>query len=101
MLFRSLRIETSPETVRQITPEAVFQAKIVQGSNSKVLTRDRIIQAIAENSAITQVQLAARLGMSRSGIKYVMKQLQEEGILKREGSTKKGKWIIQGDIVGH
>ena len=28
-------------------------------------------------------------------LRYVLKQLQEEGIVERVGSTKKGQWIIK------
>ncbi|HIR44418.1 MAG TPA: winged helix-turn-helix transcriptional regulator, partial [Candidatus Ventrisoma faecale] len=45
--------------------------------------------------SITQKQLADRLGLSYAGIRYVMKKLQERGLLKRIGSTKKGQWIIK------
>ncbi|QSI27893.1 winged helix-turn-helix transcriptional regulator [Erysipelotrichaceae bacterium 66202529] len=56
--------------------------------------RDRILTEIKCNPVITQKQLAEKVGLSYSGIRYTMRQLQDEGILKRTGSTKKGRWII-------
>lgn len=56
---------------------------------------DIILAEIKHNPFITQKQLAEKVGLSYSGIRYVMKQLQDEGLLKRVGATKKGKWIIQ------
>ena len=56
---------------------------------------EKIIYEISLNPFITQIKLAERTGMSRSGVKYVLKQLQNEGLLKRVGSTKKGQWIIK------
>ena len=56
--------------------------------------RDRILTEIKHNPVITQKQLAEKVGLSYSGIRYTMRQLQDEGILKRTGSTKKGRWII-------
>lgn len=58
-------------------------------------SREKIINEISSNPFITQVKLAEKTGLSRSGEKYVLKQLQNEGLLDRAGSTKKGQWIIK------
>lgn len=58
-------------------------------------TRDKILAEIKYNPVITQKQLSEKVGLSYSGIRYIMKQLQNEGILRRVGSTKKGQWVIQ------
>ena len=61
----------------------------------KKTTAERIVEEIKNDPSITQKQLADRLGLSYAGIRYVMKKLQERGLLKRIGSTKKGQWIIK------
>lgn len=43
---------------------------------------ENIINEISSNPFITQIKLAERTGMSRSGVKYVLKQLQNEGLLE-------------------
>lgn len=61
----------------------------------KKTTAERVVEEIKNDPSITQKQLADRLGLSYAGIRYVMKKLQERGLLKRIGSTKKGQWIIK------
>ena len=55
----------------------------------------KILVEIKKNPFITQKQLSIEVGLSYSGIRYAMRQLQEAGILIRVGSTKKGKWILK------
>lgn len=57
-------------------------------------TEKKVVGLIFENPDITQERMAENIGMSKNGIRYAMDRLKEKGILRREGSTKKGKWII-------
>lgn len=57
-------------------------------------TEKKVVQLILKNPEITQDNMAEIMGMSKNGIRYVMGKLKAKGILKREGATKKGKWII-------
>lgn len=65
-----------------------------QGCEDKT-TSERVMSEIKRNPYITQKQLAEMIGISYAGIRYTMKKLQNEGVLIREGSTKKGKWLIR------
>lgn len=65
-----------------------------QGREDKT-TSERVMSEIKRNPHITQKQLAEMIGISYAGIRYTMKKLQNEGVLIREGSTKKGKWLIR------
>lgn len=38
--------------------------------------------------------MAHKMGMSPNGIRYATDKLKDRGILEREGTTKKGRWII-------
>ena len=57
-------------------------------------TEKQIIDLIAGNNTITQNELALNIGISEGGIRKAMTKLKQEGIIKREGSPKKGSWII-------
>lgn len=81
--------ETSQKTVQETNQETNQEVNCYKSS------REKILFEIKSNPCITQVKLAEKIGLSRSGVKYVLKQLQDEGLLKRVGSTKKGQWIIQ------
>ena len=58
-------------------------------------TEKQIIRLITENSAITQKDLALKIGMSEGGIRKAMAKLKRDGIITREGSTKNGNWKIE------
>lgn len=82
-------LETDQETSLETSQETSLE--MIKSHSSC----EKIIYEISLNPFITQIKLAERTGMSRSGVKYVLKQLQNEGLLKRVGSTKKGQWIIK------
>ena len=47
----------------------------------------RIVDAMRENSKITQSQLAARLGIDVNTIKYYVRNLSRDKVIEREGIT--------------
>ena len=57
-------------------------------------TQEKIINLIRKNPAITQVEMAKILNLTRDGISYNIKILKEKGIIERVGSTKNGSWKI-------
>ena len=57
-------------------------------------TQEKIINLIKKNPAITQVEMAKILDLTRDGISYNIKILKEKGIIERVGSTKNGIWKI-------
>ena len=57
-------------------------------------TQEKIINLIKKNSAITQVEMAKILDLTRDGVSYNIKILKEKGIIERVGSTKNGIWKI-------
>lgn len=57
-------------------------------------TERKILEFIMEDSGITQKEIAQKVEMPKNGIKYTMDELKDRGILEREGTTKRVKWII-------
>lgn len=57
-------------------------------------TRDAILDMIAQDAKVTSTQMAETLGINRSAVSKHLKKMQEDGIIKREGPDKGGKWII-------
>ena len=57
-------------------------------------TKERILVAIQAKPEVTQKELAQTIGITLDGIKYHIKNMTKLGIIKHEGSTKSGKWII-------
>ncbi len=56
--------------------------------------REEIIRLIKQNPTITQKELAQTVGLTPKGIEWHIKNLKNEGRLKRVGATKKGHWEV-------
>lgn len=57
--------------------------------------KQMILKWLAENPTITQKKLMEELGLRRKQIQKDIKELQEGGILGREGSNRNGRWIVK------
>lgn len=56
----------------------------------------KILNLIRENPSITQAELREKLQVSIATVKRLMADLQKRGLIERQGSSRKGKWIIIG-----
>ena len=56
-----------------------------------------ILSRLAENPTMTQTALMKELKLTRKQVQKDIKELQEEGVLEREGSNRNGKWIVIED----
>ena len=54
-----------------------------------------ILDKLAENPTMTQAKLMEEFCLTRKQIQKTIKELQEEGLLEREGSNRSGKWIVK------
>jgi len=85
VMFKSLVSSTD-----QDTNQATDQAN--QGNDNSVVTR--ILKVIQEEPSLSQKKIADVIGEKYSTVKYYMESMKKSGIIKREGSSQKGKWII-------
>ena len=72
------------------TDQATNQAN--QGSDNSVVTR--ILKVIQEEPTLSQKKIADIIGEKYSTVKYQMESMKKSGVIKREGSSQKGKWVI-------
>ena len=56
----------------------------------------KVLDLIRENPSITQAELREKLQVSIVTVKRLMADLQKRGLIERQGSSRKGKWIIIG-----
>ena len=63
--------------------------------NARTDTENTLINLIRINPSMTLEELAKDAGLSKSGVRYVLRKLREKGIIVREGAQKNGKWIIR------
>ena len=57
-------------------------------------TRSAILRLISENASITSREMANKLGINRSAVSKHLKKMQDDNIIRREGSQKSGHWVI-------
>lgn len=72
------------------TDRATNQAN--QGNDNSIVTR--ILKVIQEEPSLSQKKIADVIGEKYSTVKYYMESMKKSGIIKREGSSQKEKWII-------
>ena len=80
-------IEEIIETEKKVTAKVSVKVTVNQ---------QKILDEIKENPFVTQEELAQIIGLSRKSIIQNMKKLQENGLLKRIGADKNGRWEIVG-----
>ncbi len=89
--FKSLMTDTTQDTTQAVT-QGTTQVGFQNIENSIPM---RIIKVIKDNPALSQSQIAEMLGEKHDTIKYHMRKMRLSGVIEREGSSQKGKWIIK------
>ena len=56
--------------------------------------QNEIIELIKLNSRISREEMAESLNRSEDSVRYYLRRLTNEGVIKREGSKKTGEWVI-------
>ena len=85
----SLQNEEEDKKEKRGGPE---NKKVVQKGGPE--TRNAILHLIASNGNITSREIANTLNINRSAILKHLKKMQEDHIIRREGSQKSGKWVV-------
>lgn len=80
--FGSDNIQEAPETTQKLP------------RNHPETTRERILKIIEENPGFTRKELSVILEITTDGVKYHLQNMVREGIIKREGSDRSGKWVV-------
>ena len=57
--------------------------------------KQAILALLAKNPMITQAQLMEEMDLTRKQVQKDMKELQEEGVLVREGTNRSGRWVVK------
>jgi len=76
------------------TFEKDSEARKQTRAKTRVKTRVKILQLIAENPEITKAQLAEAVGISPKGVEWQITRLKNDGLLKRIGPAKGGRWEV-------
>ena len=74
--------QTAQETTQETAP------------TTQETTRERVLALLRTQPAITRRELANRLGLSDSGVKYHLEKLKAAEIIRHIGATKLGYWEV-------
>ena len=77
--------------------QSLFEKGTKKGIKKRTEVEERIekvFEAIKANPAITQASLASQLGISLKQVKNATEELKNNGRIRREGTNRKGNWII-------
>ncbi len=58
------------------------------------INEKRLLLTLLDNPSLSAAEVAERIGMTPRGVEKQFKKLKDLGILYRQGSNKKGSWII-------
>ena len=76
----------------------LFLMKSQKGAQRK----QAMLAILEENPMMTQTQLVDEMNLTRKQIQKDMKELQEEGVLVREGTNRSGRWVaIKFATIGY
>ena len=78
-----LEVINTQEIAQEITQE-ITQENI----------QDKILEIIKQEPTVTRNILAVRLKTTPDRIKYYLNKMRKQGVIKHEGSTKSGHWVI-------
>jgi ATP-dependent DNA helicase RecG len=95
---------TSLVVTFQKAPEATGEeasrtvVKTSQKTTQKTIqkTTQRILDLVRQNPAITRDELTKAIGLSNSGIKFNLKKMKKEKLLRRVGPDRGGYWEVLG-----
>ena len=57
-------------------------------------TVEKILAYLRANPTATQRDVAAAVGLSSRGVEWNLRNLKADGLLRREGSDRKGTWVV-------
>ena len=57
--------------------------------------RQNILCQMEENPKITQVKLMEEFELTRKQVQKIIKDLQKEGLIERQGSNRSGRWVVR------
>ena len=87
-------IEFMLEIINEAVDGMILEQQGTTQETTQKTTQEKIIDLIKKNPSITQVEMARTLHLTRDGISYNIKNLKDNGIIERQGSTKNGTWKI-------
>ena len=87
------KVEKLPEKQEKL-PEKQEKLPEKSSNTTRETVKEDIIMLMKEYPEITAKEMVMQLHVTEDGIRFHIKNMKKEGILKRIGSTKKGEWEV-------
>lgn len=91
--FTEFMLSVFLKTIEEIISSE--QKVTIKVTTKVTINQQKIIEAVKKNPLVTQEELVNVVGITRKSIIQNMKKLQENGLLKRIGSNKNGRWQVE------
>lgn len=78
-----------PQSATQSTTQSIGQLSLFP------MIESQLLELLEQEPEISQKKIAEKLEMNLNTVKYHMRKLQNAGVLAREGTPRKGKWIVK------
>lgn len=83
------------EFMLEMILEALKNVYVEQGNSpSGFSTEERLLALLRKDASMTIPRMAEQLELSERQVRRLIASLKEKGIIKREGSSKSGRWIV-------
>ena len=92
----SLSTDTITQSTTRSTQSTTRSTQSTTSFYQSVTSDDEksILQLISNTPNISQQDISTQLGINYNTIKYYIRKMQKNKILRREGTNRKGKWVI-------
>ena len=86
MILVTLPFSYVPDTV-------VFRKSLEEKATRLIESHRKVLSFLLDNPDSTLSDAASACSLSLSGVKKIVQSLKKDGLIKREGDRRKGKWI--------
>ena len=81
--------QSTTQSTTQLTTQSIGQLSLFP------MIELRLLKLLEQEPEISQKKIAEKLEMNLNTVKYHMRKLQNAGMLAREGTPRKGRWIVK------
>lgn len=87
--------ETDPERL-SFTTTLFIHPGFFRQNEGRNANENTVLELIRVNPTLTIAAMASLSGISKTSVERALRSMKSKGAIAREGSTKKGRWVILG-----
>ena len=87
-----MKAKTQPKLF--VDANTILPCSTTKTTTKTTMKQKEIIKIIAENPHISANEMAEKLNLTVDGVRYHLNKMRKAGLIRYEGSTKLGQWVI-------